>query len=75
MTIGAACRERKVARRAPPPQQWVINGYLLALAALFALGGKISDVVGHRRMVLVGTVGFAVASVLCGVTPKGSAVR
>jgi hypothetical protein len=35
----------------------VINGYLLALAALFALGGKISDVVGHRRMVLVGTVG------------------
>ena len=30
--------------------QWVINGYLLALAALFAFGGKLSDVVGHRRM-------------------------
>lgn len=52
--------------------QWVINGYLLALAAIFALGGKVSDVVGHRRMVLVGTGGFAVASALCGATPSGS---
>jgi EmrB/QacA subfamily drug resistance transporter len=52
--------------------QWVINGYLLALAAFFALGGKLSDVVGHRKMVLIGTVGFAVASILCGATPKGS---
>jgi EmrB/QacA subfamily drug resistance transporter len=55
--------------------QWVINGYLLALAALFALGGKLSDVVGHRRMVLVGTVGFAAASALCGATPTGSAAQ
>jgi EmrB/QacA subfamily drug resistance transporter len=51
--------------------QWVINGYLLALAALFAFGGKLSDVVGHRRMVLVGTIGFAATSALCGLTPKG----
>ncbi|HEX7498004.1 MAG TPA: MFS transporter [Candidatus Limnocylindrales bacterium] len=55
--------------------QWVINGYLLALAAVFALGGKVSDVVGHRRMVLIGTVGFAAASVLCGATPTGSAAQ
>jgi EmrB/QacA subfamily drug resistance transporter len=55
--------------------QWVINGYLLALAALFALGGKLSDVVGHRRMVLVGTVGFAISSALCGATPTGSAAQ
>jgi EmrB/QacA subfamily drug resistance transporter len=55
--------------------QWVINGYLLALAALFALGGKLSDVVGHRRMVLVGTVGFAAASALCGATPSGGAAE
>src|SRR5581483_7266821 len=32
-----------------------------------------SDVFGHRRMVLVGTVGFGLASVLCGATPRGSA--
>jgi len=52
--------------------QWVINGYLLALAALFALGGKLSDVVGHRRMAVIGTIGFAGASVLCAATPAGS---
>ena len=55
--------------------QWVINGYLLALAALFALGGKLSDVLGHRRMVIIGTVGFAAASVLCGATPKGAVAQ
>lgn len=55
--------------------QWVINGYLLALAALFALGGKLSDVLGHRRMVIVGTVGFAGASALCGATPAGAAAE
>jgi EmrB/QacA subfamily drug resistance transporter len=51
--------------------QWIINGYLLALAALFAFGGKLGDVLGHRRMVLLGTVGFAVSSALCGATPSG----
>ncbi len=52
--------------------QWIINGYLLALSALFAFGGKLADVVGRRRMVEIGVVGFAIASVLCGFTPKGS---
>jgi EmrB/QacA subfamily drug resistance transporter len=51
----------------------VINGYLLALAALFAFGGKLGDVVGHRRMVLIGIVGFAGSSALCGAAPSGSA--
>jgi EmrB/QacA subfamily drug resistance transporter len=55
--------------------QWVINGYLLALAALIALGGKLSDVLGHRRMVIVATIGFAGASALCGLTPTGSAAE
>jgi EmrB/QacA subfamily drug resistance transporter len=52
--------------------QWVINGYLLSLSALFAFGGKLGDVLGRRRMVVVGVVGFAVASAACGFTPKGS---
>ena len=46
--------------------QWIINGYLLALSALFAFGGKLGDVLGRRRMVVIGVVGFAVASALCG---------
>jgi EmrB/QacA subfamily drug resistance transporter len=52
--------------------QWVINGYLLALSAFFALGGRLSDILGHRRMVLIGVTVFTVASVLCGATPSGS---
>jgi len=42
--------------------QWVINAYLPALSALFALGGKLADVLGRRRMVVIGVIGFAVAS-------------
>jgi EmrB/QacA subfamily drug resistance transporter len=51
--------------------QWAINAYLLSLAALFAFGGRLADTVGHRRMVTIGVVLFAVASALCGLTPKG----
>ncbi len=52
--------------------QWVVNSYLLALAATFALGGRLADVYGSRRMALIGIVGFVVSSALCGATPKGS---
>src|SRR6202042_1399326 len=52
--------------------QWVINGYLLSLSALFAFGGRLGDVLGRRRMVVIGVIGFAVASAACGFTPKGS---
>ena len=51
--------------------QWIVNGYLLSLSALFALGGKLADVLGHRRMVMIGVTSFAVFSALCGATPTG----
>ncbi|MEI7691707.1 MAG: MFS transporter, partial [Actinomycetes bacterium] len=44
--------------------QWVVNGYLLALAATFALGGRLGDTFGKRRMVTLGVITFAVASAL-----------
>ena len=49
--------------------QWIINGYLLALSALFAFGGRLGDVRGRKRMVIVGVIGFAFASAMCGLTP------
>jgi EmrB/QacA subfamily drug resistance transporter len=49
--------------------QWIVNAYLLALSALFAFGGRLADIAGHRRMVVVGVFTFAVASALCGATP------
>ena len=55
--------------------QWAINAYLLALAALFAFGGRLADTVGHRTMVVIGVIIFAVSSALCGLTPRGGAAE
>jgi EmrB/QacA subfamily drug resistance transporter len=55
--------------------QWAINAYLLALAALFAFGGRLADTVGHRTMVVTGVIIFAAASALCGATPSGGAAE
>lgn len=52
--------------------QWIVNGYLLALSALFAFGGRLADVAGHRTMVVIGVIVFATASALCGATPATS---
>ena len=52
--------------------QWAINAYLVAMASLFAFGGRLADTVGHRRMVVIGVVVFAAASAMCGLTPKGA---
>ena len=55
--------------------QWIINGYLLSLSALFAFGGRLADIAGHRRMVVIGVVIFATASALCGATPTTGAAE
>ncbi|HTW16280.1 MAG TPA: MFS transporter [Nocardioides sp.] len=49
--------------------QWIANGYLLTLASLILLGGSLGDRFGRRRVFVWGTVGFAGASVLCGLAP------
>src|SRR5580658_4017300 len=55
--------------------QWVVNGYLIALSALFALGGRLSDIFGHRKLCVIGVIVFVVASTMCGLTPTGSAAE
>src|ERR1700754_3281061 len=45
--------------------QWVTNGYLLALAALLIVGGKLGDRFGRKRVFMIGVVGFALMSLLC----------
>src|SRR5690349_4169490 len=49
--------------------QWVLNGYLLALAAMVLPGGALGDRFGRRRLFLVGTIWFAATSALCGIAP------
>lgn len=55
--------------------QWIINAYLLALAVTFAFGGRLSDIIGHRKVVVLGVVVFTIASALNGAVPDGDAAE
>lgn len=48
--------------------QWVVNAYILALAATVAIGGRIADIMGRTRAFIVGAVAFALASILSGMS-------
>ena len=50
--------------------QWVLTGYLLALASLILLGGALGDHYGRRKIFVIGTLWFAGASLLCGASPN-----
>ncbi len=50
--------------------QWVLNGYILALAALTLIGGALADHYGKARMVALGCLGFGLASAACVVAPS-----
>jgi EmrB/QacA subfamily drug resistance transporter len=54
-------------------EQWVVNAYVLAMAALVAFGGKLGDVIGRVSTFRVGVVVFFVASAGCGLVPHGTA--
>src|SRR5438094_8811939 len=47
-------------------RQWVVTAYSLAFGSLLLLGGRLGDLVGRKRMFLIGLVGFAIASALGG---------
>ncbi|MBW8755697.1 MAG: MFS transporter [Sphingomonadales bacterium] len=49
---------------------WTINAYLLPLSALLLLGGALGDHYGRRRMLIIGVLVFAVASVGCALAPN-----
>jgi EmrB/QacA subfamily drug resistance transporter len=47
-------------------RQWVLTAYLIAFGGLLLLGGRIADLVGRKRLLLVSVLGFAAASALGG---------
>src|ERR1700691_1159352 len=47
-------------------RQWVVTAYTLALAGLLLLGGRLADRLGARRTLVIGVVGFALASAVGG---------
>lgn len=46
--------------------QWILDGYMLSLAALILIAGSLGDRYGRRKMFTIGVVWFGAASVLCG---------
>src|SRR5436305_10803661 len=45
--------------------QWVVNAYTIAFAGFLMLGGRLADLLGRRRVFMVGTALFAIASLAC----------
>lgn len=52
--------------------QWILDGYLLALASLILIAGSLGDRYGRRRVFTIGVVWFGVASVLSGLAVSTS---
>lgn len=52
--------------------QWMVDGYLLSLSALILLGGSLGDILGRKKIYLIGAAGFGVSSLLCGLAPTAT---
>jgi EmrB/QacA subfamily drug resistance transporter len=46
---------------------WVVNAYLIPFGGLLLLAGRLGDLIGQRRIFLIGLTVFTVASLLCAV--------
>lgn len=56
---------------ATPTLAWVVTAYVLPFGALLLLGGRLADRYGHRRLFLMGTIGFVIGSTLAGLSSTG----
>lgn len=45
---------------------WVVDGYLLTAGGFLLLGGRLADMFGRRRVLILGVLTFGIASVMCG---------
>ena len=50
--------------------QWVVSGYMLSIGALMVTAGRLADIFGRRRIILIGLTVFGVMSVVCGIAPN-----
>ncbi|HZA58402.1 MAG TPA: MFS transporter, partial [Solirubrobacterales bacterium] len=53
---------------------WVLNAYNIVFAAFLVAAGKLADLMGRRRVYLIGLIVFTLASVLCAVAPSAAAL-
>jgi EmrB/QacA subfamily drug resistance transporter len=52
--------------------QWIFSAYVIVFGALLLLGGRLSDIVGQRRIFVIGFAILTAASVLAGLAPNGT---
>lgn len=50
--------------------EWIVAGYILAFAVGLLPFGRLGDIVGRKRMFLIGVAGFTVGSAICGLAPS-----
>lgn len=55
----------------PATLEWIVSGYMLAFASALIIAGRLGDRFGRRRMFLVGTFSFGIASLLSGLSTTG----
>jgi EmrB/QacA subfamily drug resistance transporter len=53
-------------------QQWVVDAYLLTLGAFILIAGSLSDLLGRKRILKLGLLGFGAASLLCALAPSAA---
>ncbi|MGB0121766.1 MAG: MFS transporter [Solirubrobacterales bacterium] len=54
--------------------EWIVNGYTLSFAVLLAVGGRMGDIFGRRKMFVVGVIIFTFASTTAGFAPTDTAL-
>jgi EmrB/QacA subfamily drug resistance transporter len=52
--------------------QWIFSAYVIVFGALLLLGGRLSDIIGQRRIFVIGFAIITAASVIAGLTTSGS---
>ena len=55
----------------PEQLEWTIAGYVIAFATLLITGGRLGDIFGHRRIFVIGLVGFTLASLGAALSQTG----
>ncbi|HEX7209027.1 MAG TPA: MFS transporter [Nitrososphaeraceae archaeon] len=51
--------------------QWIFNAYVIVFGALLLLGGRLSDILGQRKIFIIGFITLTIASVIAGLTNSG----
>ena len=61
----------KTLEATPEQLEWTVAGYVIAFATLLITGGRLGDIFGHRRIFVIGIVGFTLASLGAALSQTG----